>query len=215
MKRRIRLTEGDLHRVIKESVKKVINEIGDTRSGQELLGQLALRKNKNQQFGKEKEIYNYAKKNFKMPSYDPNTYGEGDYSEYEYHGFDKGEDGFSTGYDDGVYADSEAARRIIKLLMKTNINDGKHKIYKGPDSSIIISNVEPQERGRIKGFINMVNDKCKPIITDIYGKFGINNYDIKKHVYYEADINELEIVLPSYADEEEDYNVRLDLDFDE
>lgn len=29
MKRRIKLTEGDLHKIVKESVKKVINEIGD------------------------------------------------------------------------------------------------------------------------------------------------------------------------------------------
>lgn len=43
--KRIRLTESDLHRMIKESVKSVINEIGDTRRGQWMLGRLAARNN--------------------------------------------------------------------------------------------------------------------------------------------------------------------------
>ena len=35
MKRRIRLTESDLHRIVKESVNKVLNEIGDTKKGRD------------------------------------------------------------------------------------------------------------------------------------------------------------------------------------
>ncbi len=41
MKQSIRLTEGQLHRIIEESVRKVINEIGDTKRGSYMLGRLA------------------------------------------------------------------------------------------------------------------------------------------------------------------------------
>lgn len=40
MKRKIRLTESDLHRVVKESVNTILNEIGDTTRGQYMLGRL-------------------------------------------------------------------------------------------------------------------------------------------------------------------------------
>lgn len=43
MKQVIRLTESDLHRMIKESVKEVLNEIGDTEKGQYMLGRLQAR----------------------------------------------------------------------------------------------------------------------------------------------------------------------------
>lgn len=43
-KNRIRLTESQLHRVIKESVKNVLNEIGNTIDGQIALGALSARK---------------------------------------------------------------------------------------------------------------------------------------------------------------------------
>ena len=31
--KRVRLTEGDLHKIVKESVKRILNEIGDTPRG--------------------------------------------------------------------------------------------------------------------------------------------------------------------------------------
>ena len=40
----VRLTESDLHRIIKESVKRIINEVGNTPEGQRQLGRLANRK---------------------------------------------------------------------------------------------------------------------------------------------------------------------------
>lgn len=40
-KRLIRLTESDLHRIVKESVNRVLNEIGDTPKGQYMLGRVA------------------------------------------------------------------------------------------------------------------------------------------------------------------------------
>lgn len=44
MKKIIRLTESDVHRIVKNSVKRIINEIGDTPKGQAALGALMLRK---------------------------------------------------------------------------------------------------------------------------------------------------------------------------
>ena len=41
MKQMIRLTEGQLHRIINESVRKVINEIGDTKRGSYMMGRAA------------------------------------------------------------------------------------------------------------------------------------------------------------------------------
>ena len=46
-KKLIRLTEGDLHRIVKESINAILNEVGETESGQELLGRLAARKSFN------------------------------------------------------------------------------------------------------------------------------------------------------------------------
>lgn len=43
MRRRIRLTESELRRMISESVKRVLNEIGDTSDGQRKLGALQSR----------------------------------------------------------------------------------------------------------------------------------------------------------------------------
>jgi len=39
-KKLIRLTESDLHSIVKESVNRIINEIGDTDKGQDALGQI-------------------------------------------------------------------------------------------------------------------------------------------------------------------------------
>lgn len=39
-KRTVRLTESDLHNIIKESVNKVLNEIGDTRKGRYKMGRV-------------------------------------------------------------------------------------------------------------------------------------------------------------------------------
>lgn len=44
MRRVIRLTESDLHRIVAESVKQAINEIGDSPKGQYALGQAAGRR---------------------------------------------------------------------------------------------------------------------------------------------------------------------------
>jgi hypothetical protein len=45
MKKRVRLTESDLRRIVKESVRRVmVNELGDTPGGQYMLGRVAGRR---------------------------------------------------------------------------------------------------------------------------------------------------------------------------
>ena len=72
-KKHIRLTESDLHRIVKESVNRVLNEYGNTSVGQRRLGALQARKVLNADgetiddlfANQSKEgggIYNYAKK---------------------------------------------------------------------------------------------------------------------------------------------------------
>lgn len=85
-KKLIRLTESDLHKIVKESVKRIINEIGDTEKGQRALGALQARKvinadgetvddffdNQAKEGGK---IYNYAKHNRASLGNDSDEYG--------------------------------------------------------------------------------------------------------------------------------------------
>jgi hypothetical protein len=79
-KRLIRLTESDLHRIVKESVNNVLNEIGDTNRGQYMLGRLAGRKyannyNKNG-YDEAGKIANYAQQQRPYKSvYNPYTSG--------------------------------------------------------------------------------------------------------------------------------------------
>lgn len=59
-KKLIRLTESDLHKIVKESVNRVLNEIGDTERGQYALGSLAKRKQqRGETFDNDYDGYNY------------------------------------------------------------------------------------------------------------------------------------------------------------
>ena len=51
MKKVIRLTEGDLHNIVKESVQRILNEIGDTPKGQFALGAVKGRSDSRDFFG--------------------------------------------------------------------------------------------------------------------------------------------------------------------
>lgn len=59
-KKIIRLTESDLHRIIKESVKRVLNEVGDTSKGQHMLGRLHAKKVVNSE---DDDVFDYARDN--------------------------------------------------------------------------------------------------------------------------------------------------------
>ena len=60
MKKVIRLTEKDLHNIIKESVNNALNEIGDTDKGQFALGRLAQRNYDKNKGRDPEEIDNFA-----------------------------------------------------------------------------------------------------------------------------------------------------------
>ena len=62
MKKVIRLTEEDLHNIIKESVKKALNEIGDTARGQYMLGRLQGRQMNQGRMGDARNTRDYASK---------------------------------------------------------------------------------------------------------------------------------------------------------
>ena len=66
----IRLTEEDLHNIVKESVKRVINEVGDTKRGQFMLGRLSNKKNKGDEFDRRisHNVYKTATPNGGIPS---------------------------------------------------------------------------------------------------------------------------------------------------
>lgn len=59
-KNRIKLTESQLHNIIEECVKSVLNEIGETPQGQYMLGRLKQNKLYNHQDGDEAYIGQYA-----------------------------------------------------------------------------------------------------------------------------------------------------------
>ena len=62
-KKLIRLTEQDLHRIVKESVDKILNEIGNTPEYQNKLGRLAALKKSNGQDQEANDIGFYAQRN--------------------------------------------------------------------------------------------------------------------------------------------------------
>ena len=65
MKKKIlRLTESDLHKIVKESVNRVlINEIGDTERGQRMLGRVGGRAYDRGDYDYADEVADYAEKN--------------------------------------------------------------------------------------------------------------------------------------------------------
>ena len=100
-KNRIRLTESQLNRVIKESVNKILNEIGDTARGQYMLGRLSVRNGEPDEYTLddwdedeiEMPITDYAqdarmKPNFQSAKFSPNEtpfeLGRGDALGYKY-----------------------------------------------------------------------------------------------------------------------------------
>ena len=79
-KKLIRLTESDLHRIVKESVNRIINEIGDTEKGQRDLGALTAARFKGKKKGDWGEV---AKKAFDERDKASNKAAKSGYSENE------------------------------------------------------------------------------------------------------------------------------------
>ena len=62
MKQIIKLTEQDLHRIVNESVRRVLNEIGDTERGQYALGAVAARNDSRMRNAYRQGAYDSARK---------------------------------------------------------------------------------------------------------------------------------------------------------
>ena len=72
----IRLTESELKEIIKESVKKIIQESGDTLKGQYLYGKAARRQEKLGNKKRAEELNDYARKYNLLKEADKNLQGE-------------------------------------------------------------------------------------------------------------------------------------------
>jgi hypothetical protein len=86
MKKLVRLTESDLHKIVNESVKKImINELGDTPNGQKMLGRVSGRaySRGNQNYGD--EVMDYAENARNSMDYNGKPYDDNDLEhEYDY-----------------------------------------------------------------------------------------------------------------------------------
>ena len=114
MKKRIKLTESDLHRVIKESVKRVLNEVGETEKGQNLLGQLNMRKRLGRKHNQADEVMRYA-----MDKWDKAEDGGYDLLDYKPESYWEGQD---------KYRSYQKGRNIIKALKQLNFEKRGHEI---------------------------------------------------------------------------------------
>lgn len=92
MKKLIRLTEGDLHRIIEGAVKRTLNEIGDTPRGQYMLGRLAARQHEDGNYDKYNNTYYYAVKQMDYHNLSRYPYFDG------YYGHDLGFHDFEDTY---------------------------------------------------------------------------------------------------------------------
>lgn len=123
-KRLIRLTESDLHKIVKESVQKILNEIGDTPKGQKALGALHARK----QFRDDddsNDVYYYAEKARGGDSFD----NIGDNTNPLYKDFCKG---WYKYQDSHPYEMSRFSRK--HGAVSTEVNPYTHKAYQYTES---------------------------------------------------------------------------------
>lgn len=127
MRNRIRLTESDLHRIVKESVNRVLNEVGETDKGQNLLGQLNMRKRLGRKHNQAKEVDDYA---------------HGKWDKGEEYWRDSKPDSYWEGQD--KYRIYQKGRNIIKALKQLNFENRGHEIldYMNEDpAEIAITNI--------------------------------------------------------------------------
>ena len=98
-KKLIRLTESDLHKIVKESVQKILNEIGDTPKGQDALGQVSGRAQ-----ARASAVSGAASKRFSKTAKDARdkAYSEADKIGMYRGPFSKFDDGTTKGYKKGI-----------------------------------------------------------------------------------------------------------------
>ena len=146
MRRKVRLTESDLHRMIREAVIKAINEVGDSNRGQYMLGALAARKKMQ---GMEKGItddksgYNDVSKY--AANKRNNTNGEKMKQNSFYNGFHSGKDSREYGYNYMKNLDKQnesLVRKVVRESIKRVLREGKLPSY---DEPVFIECTSPED----------------------------------------------------------------------
>lgn len=183
MKKLIRLTESDLHRIVNRSVRKCINEIGDTPRGQYALGKLTS-KYENQNADKSNSIFDYSDDAYNKSKY-PNK------KELST-AFDQGQEGFD------FYPQEDEMRKSFDEA-NTDANNQK-TFHKDVAAQLIADNadiiVNKEYDGTFDDFLDLccisyALQKCKP--NDDKGQSAFkrlidrinlspNEYDIVKRV---------------------------------
>lgn len=120
-KKLIRLTESDLHKIVKESVGKIINEIGDTPKGQRGLGALHARKvlrNNDLSY----DTYNYAQNARGGDKYD----NRGNNENPLYHDYANGYIDYLNSHPDEYMANKR--KRMSESYLHRIVEKSVHKI---------------------------------------------------------------------------------------
>lgn len=140
-KKIVRLTESQLHNVISESVNKILNELFDTKAGQNMAGRLAAQKNKDEFHPMTKEynssiegkkIEDYAKKQAHRHNL-TNYYGEQSFNDAYKEGYDN-EMNFMKAYDTAMDLKNKAQQSVRDMhYPKTTEKEryqNKRKMYR-------------------------------------------------------------------------------------
>lgn len=174
-KKLVRLTEQDLHKIVKESVGKIINEIGDTEKGQDALGQVRGRADKR------RELLGGAIGNkYRKISHDAQ---EKAYSQGKKHGFDINDP--NGAYDKGIskgYEKAEkkkSARRAVKESINRVLNEGlwdaieknNHQVY-DMFVDFIKNYYASNDDNKAYEIEDYVNDWMVRMMEDLDSKYG-------------------------------------------
>ena len=126
-KKLIRLTEGDLHKIVKESVNKILSEIGDTSRGCKMLGRAYHKANKTNDIVRGQKFGNYLR----------DKYG---YTPHE----------FFDGIDDAEKEEKTAERRNRMMQKYNRFKDGSNNPYSDEGRYYRHLETEPQGIGESK-----------------------------------------------------------------
>ena len=134
-KKLIRLTESDLHRIVKESVNKIINEIGDTPKGQRALGALHARKVlRNNDLSD--DTYNYAQNARGGDKYD----NRGNNENPLYHDYANGYIDYLNSHPDEYIANKR--KRMSESYLHRIVKESVNRVLK---EGVEFSSEDPQE----------------------------------------------------------------------
>ena len=155
MKRTIKLRESELRRMIDESVKSVLNEIGDTDDGQDVLGQVYGRALRRAQMLGDKGA---ASRRLRKIAHDAE---EKAYSEREKHnlvtGFSKFDDGITTGY--AKAKNNEAINRKIDMIVSETLKRALNEVMSPEDKWVADEEADEDRRYEI-GELNKAFQKA-------------------------------------------------------